>query len=98
MVIEADFAPGDDPWVLSEPFKFEDMGVGYLGSFVRVNADCGPNPIVLFGKWDGGVQLFWPWASTDGEDGGDARGARAFEHGGAVFVELGEVDVGVGID
>src|SRR5579862_7551989 len=63
-----------------------------------MDAYGGPDPVVLFGEGNGGVEFFRTGARANGEEGGYARGAGAFEHGGAVFVELREVNVGVGVD
>jgi hypothetical protein len=53
---------------------------------------------VLFGEGDCGVEFFGAGARADGQDGADACFDRAGQHGRAVFVELGEVDVSVGVD
>src|SRR3974390_467747 len=66
--------------------------------FVGMDADGGVDPVMGFRIGDGGVELFRARAYADGEKGVDAGRAGAFEHGVAVFRELREIDVGVGVD
>ena len=97
-IIETDFAPGDDFGMLREAGKCVQMGQGDLPSFVGMDADRGVNPIPGFGVGESGVQFVWARAGTDGEQRCYTRGLGASEHGVAVSVELGEIDVSVGVN
>ncbi len=50
---------------------------------------------MLFGKGQRGIEFLGSRASADGEKRAHARGARAIEHGFAVFRELRKVNVRV---
>src|SRR5690242_13941560 len=65
---------------------------------VRMNADGGVYPIVLFGKGNRGIEFLRSGAGADCKKGRYARGACAFEHGRAIFRKLREIDVRMGID
>ena len=54
-IIEADFAPGDDFGMLRQAGEFVEMVLGDFFGFVRMDADAGVDPFVLFGEWERGV-------------------------------------------
>ena len=61
--------------------------------------DGGVDPVVLLGERNRGVEAFFgPSAAADGQQRPHARGARAFEHGGAVFVKLRKIQMRVRVD
>ncbi len=63
-----------------------------------MNSDGRVNPVVLLGEWNRGVEAFLGRsAAADGQHGADSGCTRAIEHGGAVFVELGEFEMRVGV-
>src|ERR1700740_1796062 len=97
-IIEADFAPSDDLGMLREAGEFVEMPLRNFFGFVRVDANAGIDPIVLFGEWNCGVTFFRARAGAYGEDGVDAGIASALQHGLAIVCELGKVNVGVGVD
>ena len=66
--------------------------------FVRMNPHGGINPIVLLGERQRGIELFGARAGADRKQSGHAGGAGAVKHGFAVFGELREVNVRVGVD
>ena len=74
------------------------MGGSDFFGVVGMDAYGGVDPVVGFGVGERGVEFFGAWAGADGEDGGDACGLGALEHGFTVVGELGAVYVGVGVD
>src|SRR3989442_1253809 len=74
------------------------MLLGDFLRFVRMDAHRRVNPILLFGKRNGGVELLRPRAGADCEKRRHARGVRTFEHGFAIIRKLREVNVCVGVD
>ena len=95
VVVETDLAPGDDFGMLRQPGQVSQMLLRYLLRFVGMDADGGVNPIMMFGKWQRGIELLRSGARADGEECRHACRAGAIEHGFAVFGELREVDVRV---
>jgi hypothetical protein len=69
-----------------------------LGGFVRMDSGAGVNPVVFLGEWNGGIKLIGTLADADGKQGADSSFAGAGEHRVAIFIELREIDVRVGID
>ena len=92
-IVESDFAPGYDFRMLSQSCQFFQMLRCDFLRFVRVNANRGVNPLMLFGKGQRGIELFGPWAGADREERAHSSSAGAFEHGIAVLRELWEIDV-----
>ena len=97
-IIEADFAPGEDARMLGEAREFGEPFFGGELGFVRVDADGGVDPVVFFAERNGDVETIGGGAAADGEDGLHAGVAGACEHFVAVGVELGEFEMGVGVD
>ena len=98
MVIEADFADGQHLRMrgqLAQPR--EGFGRG-LGGIVRMHADGGVDERIALGQPDGGFQVGRAVAGADGHHALHAGGAGALDHLLAVGVELGVVQVAVGID
>ena len=77
-IVEADFAPGDDFGMFARVRASSSRCCwrDFFG-FVRMNADGGVNPVVLFGEREGGVEFFRAGAGADGEERGDACRAGA---------------------
>ncbi len=50
-IIQTDFAPGNDFAMLREAGEFVEVMLGDCLGFVRVDADTGVDPFVLFGEW-----------------------------------------------
>src|SRR6266480_4828325 len=90
-----DHSPRDDFGMLRQPGQVSQMLLRYLLRFVGMDADGGVNPIMMFGKWQRGIELLRSGARADGEECRHACRAGAIEHGFAVFGELREVDVRV---
>ena len=67
-------------------------GRDFLG-FVGMDADGGVDPVVRFGVRNRGVELFRAGTYADGKNRVHTGGAGAIEHGVAILVELGEIDV-----
>jgi len=98
VIVEADFTPGDDANVSGVGFGFLEMALGDEFGFVGMDTDGGVDPGVLLGERDGRVEMVGAGSTADGEDGGDAGFAGAGEDGIAVRLEVGEIEMGVGVD
>src|SRR5579863_6548691 len=97
-IIEADFAPGNDAGMFGEAREFREPFLGGELGFVRMYADGGVNPIVLFGERNGHVEAIGGGAAADVKDFLNAGLAGAGEHGVAVGVKLGKLEMGVRVD
>jgi hypothetical protein len=95
MIVESNFAAGEDSRVVENFGELVEVGFGGLGGFVRVNAGGGVDPVVSFGEGEGGVEMVGAGGAADGENGADARVASASEDGVAVIIELRVFEVGV---
>lgn len=96
MVVETALAEGDHLWVASEAFQFIAGGVGGCGHFPWVNADGREDVGVLVGEGKSG-----PAGGEVGPDGDETRHAsilRASDDGLAVGIEVGEIEVAMGVD
>src|SRR2546421_388212 len=78
VVVETDLAPSDDFGMLRQPGQLSQMLLRYFLRFVGMNADSGVNPIMLFGKWQGGIEFLRTWTSADSEERRHACRARRF--------------------
>jgi hypothetical protein len=104
VVVEADFADGDDVGVVAEGFEFfEGVGSGEAG-FVGMDSgggidagDVGAAGVVV-GEFGGAVHGVGAVADADGEDGFDSGGVGTLEHRLAVAVVAVAVEVSVGVD
>jgi hypothetical protein len=96
VVIEADFAQGDNPAALCERAKAVDYVIGSGVGFAGMNADGGPDVGEIFGEFDGAGARIDPRA--DGDDLGHARVGRARDDFGAIRVVIGIIEMGVGVD
>ncbi len=95
VVVEADLADGDAPWICGEFGQFgEGFGGGLVG-LLRVDAGAGPDGGVLVGEGEGTVHGGGAVADADGEDLADAGGVGGGDDGGGV---VEEVEVSVGVD
>src|SRR6516165_8811467 len=74
------------------------MLLRHIFGLVGMDANGGEDPVVSVGVGDGGVELLGAGAYTDGKQRVYTRRPRPCEHSVAVFGELREVDVRVGVD
>ena len=95
VIVETDFAPGDQARVLRQPIEFLVVRFGGVPGFVRMNSGRGVNPVVRLCVGDGCSQLFDFRAVADGQQHGDSRRLRASQHGVTIRVKVGNVHVGV---
>jgi hypothetical protein len=99
VIIEAHFAPRNHARIAGQRIELREMIVGGNASVVRMDADCPVDPIVLLGERNRGVDpLRRTGPAADGEKRLHARGARAFEHRVAVFVEWRAFEVRVRVN
>src|ERR1041384_8095757 len=56
-IVEPNLAPSDDPWMFGQFCQLIEMLGSDFFRLVRMDAHCRVNPIVLFGKRNGGVEL-----------------------------------------
>ena len=95
VIVEADFAPGDDAGMPRQAIEFGVMCRRGVPRFVRMNSYGGVDPVVHFGVRHGRAELFDFRPVADGEDRSHAGRARARQHGVAVGVEVGDIHVRV---
>ena len=78
VVVQANFAPGNDLGLLCQVCQLQEIGVARQFRFMRMNADRGVNEIMLRRKSDGAIQCARAVADADGENGFDIilAGAR----------------------
>ena len=98
VVVEADFADGDDARMLGEALHAVEVGGGEQARLVGVDADGSVNPGVALGEWDGAGEVVGAIAIADGEEGADAGVVGALDGGVAIGGELGAVEMGVGVE
>src|SRR5258705_5696333 len=98
VVVETDLAPGDDFGMLRQLSQLIQMLLRDFLGFMGMNANGGVNPVMLFGKWQCGIELLAARPGADSEQSRDSSRTRAIEHGFAVLRELREVDVCVRVD
>ena len=96
VIVEADFAPGEELGACGETLELVVVGLGGKLGFMRVDAGGHVDPIVSGGEGDWGVQGVD--VAADGQDGRDAHLAGTLEHFGAVGVECSVVQVGVRVN
>jgi hypothetical protein len=80
-----------------QPGQFTQMLPCDFLRFVGMNSHGRVNPIVLLGERQRGIELLGTRSGADGEQGRDARGTGTVKHGVAVFRELREINVRVGV-
>jgi hypothetical protein len=97
-IVETDFAPGDDFWTLREARQFMKVLCCGVFGFVGVDADARINPLVLFGIWQSGIELFRARTGAYGENCVHTGLASSLKHGIAIFSELRKVNVRVRVD
>ena len=96
MVIETALAEGDHLRVASEAFQFIARGVGGCFHFSGMNTDGRENVGVLIGEGEGGPA--GGKVGADGDEAGHASIRRALDDGLAVGIEVGEIEVAMGVD
>jgi hypothetical protein len=99
VIVEAHFAPGDYFGIFREGVKLRVVLFLGLGGVLRMDADGGVDPVVVFGYCDGGIETVWTGtAAADGQYVLDACGFGALEHFGAVGVEVFGFEVRVRVN
>jgi hypothetical protein len=96
MIIEADFTESDDTFVFGEATEVVDKVVGRFGGVIGMDSDGSPDGGIFRGKIDGvagGLE-----ACADGDHLGNTGFVGAGNDFRAIGIEIGEVDVGVGVD
>jgi len=89
VIVEADFAPGYYLGIFRQRGQLRVVLFLDFGCVLRVDADGGVDPVVIFRDFDCGVEAVWAGAAAaDGEDGLHACGLRALEHFGAIGIEF----------
>ena len=98
VVVKAHLAQRHDlgmPGELANPLR---DGVREIAGLVRVNSHRGVDPIVGLGDGQGRIQAVDTSAPARDQDVAKPGGPRAFDYRVAVRVEIGVVNVGVGVD
>ena len=96
-VVEPDLPPGNDLGPPCQLFKLLEVGIrGQLG-FMRMNADCGEDKVVLLGKANAAVERPRPRSTANSDNLFHAAIARAGDRLLTVGVELFHVEMGVGV-
>ena len=98
VVVEADFADGDDARMLGKALHAVEVCVDEQARLVGVDADGSVNPGVALGERDGAGDVVRAVAIADGEEGADAGIVGALDGGVAIGGELGAVEMGVGVE
>jgi hypothetical protein len=98
VVIEADFADGEDSWMRGQGAQFGEGPGGGLGGVVRMDSDGGVDECVAIGQAHGGFEIGGAIARADGHHGFDTRGQRALDYLVPVFVELWVIQVAMRIN
>ena len=96
IIIETGLADGDDARVMACGDKRRGVGIGMFISFMRVNADTGPNTFVRVGNADHAVPLAFP--AGNGEKAAHPGAAGAGQHTGHIFAQAGVVEVAMAVD
>ena len=98
VIVEADFAHGQHLGMREQIGQaFEIVRARFRG-IMRMNADCGVKCRVFLGEPETGFQIGRTVAGTDRQHVLDAGGECALDHGLAIFVEFGAVQVAVGVN
>ena len=95
MIVEADFSPGNQARILRQAVQLRVMRFGRVLGFMRMNSGRGIDPVVLTPHTERGSEFLEFGAVANRQNVADARGARAFEHGVAIRVKVGNVHVRV---
>ena len=94
-IIQTNLTPGNDFGMFRQSGQVIQMLLRYFVRLVRMNPDRRVNPIVLLGEGQCRIELLRAGSCADGEQRRHSRGARALEHGFAVFRELWKINVRV---
>ena len=98
VIIESDFANRHQLRMRRELSELVEMAVPRLRGLVRVNARRGVNPLVSLGNPHGLAQAVGSPGPADGQQILQPGATRALDHGVAVRVKVGIVEVAVGVD
>src|SRR5215469_8347103 len=96
-VVEANLSPGNYPAVAGQVLHLDVVRVGGQPGLVRMDADGGENPTMLFGNSDGAIQRTRPGTAANSKNALQARLTGAFQHLLAVSIELVAFQMCVGI-
>lgn len=95
VAVQAGFADGDGLGVAGEFVEGGGDVVGFFGDVVGVDTDDGEDGVEAFGEGEGAAAA--GEGGADGEDTGDSGFLGALDDGLQVWLELGEVEVRVGV-
>ena len=93
VIIEPDFAPGDDPRMLCQPVQFIVVRVGRVLCFVWVNSRRGVNPVMLLSISNRGSKLLDLGPVPDRKHSANARRLCPRQHRVAIRIEIGNIHV-----
>src|SRR5437879_11986558 len=96
VIIETDFAPGQEFWMLRQIAELVVMYKCGEPGFVRVNSGRGVDPVVALGKWHCRGQR--SRSAANGQNLAHADRLRPREHVGSIRIEFGHVHVRMRID
>jgi hypothetical protein len=98
VVVESDFADGDELGMLGESLHVIEVGRGEQARFVRVDAGGGVDPRIALGERDGAGEVVGAVSVADGKQGAYAGIVGALDGSFAISSELSAVEMSVGVE
>ncbi|HTS74840.1 MAG TPA: hypothetical protein VMG40_01480, partial [Bryobacteraceae bacterium] len=98
VVIETDFADGDNARVLEQIAQSRESFRGRFGGVVRMDSDGGVEARIPVRQPDSGFEIRRAVAGSDGHHRLHARGQRALNYLVAVIFELVAIEMAMGVD
>ena len=98
VIVETDFAHGEHLGMRQKIGQASEIARTRLRGIMRMNADCGVERRMLIGQPEAGFEIGRTVARPDGHHVLDAGSEGALDHRLAILVELGAVQMAMGVN